>query len=288
MDLIRCFDLFKKEQRIRGNSSATIAYYGDCFSSFFRFWVDSGSPDITQAFVKDWLLYLVSGSLSSVSVVTYFTGIRSFLRWCYSVGFISDDIMRGIKKPKAHAPMIRILTIPEITSILDACASPRDYCIVVLMLETGLRLAEVCKLRPSDLCDGYLIVRGKGGKDRLVPYVHVDWLRSFVVGDTLFAITPNALKLMFARLKRRTGIIRLHAHLLRHTFATNFILDGGDSMVLQQILGHSSINITQRYVHLANMYRIASGEYKKALAQSSARTFGGSSGARTPDTLIKS
>ena len=290
MDLMGAFDAFKKDQLIRGNSLKTIEYYSDCFRVFLDYCWASGNSDfnITPVLIKDWLFCLIDRPLSATSVSTYFTGMRAFFRWCYANGWIDSDIFEAIKKPKAHAPMIQILSYAEIDALFDACVTVRDRTIVFLMLNTGLRLSEVCKLRPADICDMYLIVHGKGGKDRLVPYFYTDSLRGFALGDTVFEITPNALKLMFSRLKKRAGIPRLHAHLLRHTFATRYILDGGDSMILQQVLGHSSITVTQRYVHLANMYRIASGKYKKAPAQLSARTFGGSSGARTPDTLIKS
>ena len=281
------FDEFLKDQRARCNSAKTISYYKDCYRAFFwgdlPYYVDEFTPD----HVKTWIIN-ASYDLSSVSVVTYFRGVKVMFNYWHNCGYIEQDIFANIRTPKQHLPMIRILTKEEESTLLDACLNFRDRRIVLLMLETGLRLSEVCKLRPEDIQDHYLIVHGKGGKDRLVPYSQANFLRYHVArGDTVFEITPNALKLMFARLKKRSGIKRLHAHLLRHTFATRFILDGGDSMILQQILGHSSINVTQRYVHLANAYKIATGQYKKAPAQLSARTSGGSSGARTPDTLIK-
>ena len=288
----QAWEAFRADQILRGNSDKTLQYYFCCKRSFDRYYCTLPYSDLSEFSAADfrgWVLFLRENSLSSVSVVTYFTGIRAFFRWCYAQGYMTADITAGIKKPKSCAPMIDILTPEEISLLYAACRSDRDRFIIALMLNCGLRLSEVCKLRRSDLRHDYIIVHGKGGKDRFVPCYLSDVLREYpFCGQTLFSVTPNAVKLLFARLKERTGIDRLHAHLLRHTFATRFILSGGDSMILQQILGHTSIEVTQRYVHLANAYRIACGEYKKALAQSSARTFGGSSGARTPDTLIKS
>lgn len=65
-------------------------------------------------------------------------------------------------------------------------------------------------------------------------------------------LTNNSIKLMFARLAKRSGVQRLHAHLYRHTFATMFLTNGGDIFTLQQILGHSTLEMVRHYVNLAS------------------------------------
>ena len=67
-------------------------------------------------------------------------------------------------------------------------------------------------------------------------------------------LSENGAKLMFARLARRSGVFRLHAHLCRHTFATRFLINGGDVFTLQQILGHSTLAMVGRYVNLASSH----------------------------------
>ena len=64
-------------------------------------------------------------------------------------------------------------------------------------------------------------------------------------------LTENSVKLMFARLAHRSGVRRLHSHLCQHTFATRFLINGGDVFTLQQILGHSSLEMVRHYVNLA-------------------------------------
>jgi integrase/recombinase XerC/integrase/recombinase XerD len=67
-------------------------------------------------------------------------------------------------------------------------------------------------------------------------------------------LTENSIKLMFARLAKISGVSRLHAHLCRHTFATRFLINGGDVFTLQQILGHSTLEMVRRYVTLASSH----------------------------------
>ncbi|MFC1926827.1 tyrosine-type recombinase/integrase [Chloroflexota bacterium] len=67
-------------------------------------------------------------------------------------------------------------------------------------------------------------------------------------------LTDNSVKLTFARLSKRSGVKRLHAHLCRHTFATRFLMNGGDVFTLQQILGHSTLEMVRRYVNLVSSH----------------------------------
>jgi site-specific recombinase XerD len=142
----------------------------------------------------------------------------------------------------------------------------------MLLLDTGLRIGELVNLKMGDthIDDGFLKVMGKGKKERLVPigsnaqralqrylfryrpkpaHPGVDHVFLSIHGIPL---TENSLKLMFARLASRSGIHRLHAHLCRHTFATRFLINGGDVFTLQQILGHSTLEMVRHYVNLAS------------------------------------
>ena len=169
----------------------------------------------------------------------------------------------------------------------------RNYCICLLMLDCGLRVSEVCGLRVGDvnLDVGYAAVTGKGKKGRVVPvgvkcrqmllrYIYRFRFRSVsgvgVNGSLISAVgasisqneyifitqsgsplSQTAVVQVFRRLKKRLNISRLHAHLLRHTFATNFLLANlGDVYQLAQLLGHDDIKTTQIYLHAANFYKI--------------------------------
>lgn len=151
----------------------------------------------------------------------------------------------------------------------------RNKCLCLLMADSGLRRAETVRLRfcDVDFQHNSLLVTGKGDKERLVPLgsVTVAAMRDYADRtstkrekrtDPFFldrfgaALDVNAVDLVFSKLKETTGIQRLRCHLLRHTFATNYLLDCGDLETLRLILGHSSIAITQLYLHLATNQRI--------------------------------
>jgi site-specific recombinase XerD len=148
----------------------------------------------------------------------------------------------------------------------------RNQTIFMLLLDTGLRIGELINLKLDDIHmeDGYLKVLGKGKKERIVPIgsnaqkVMQRYLfrhrnrNNDGVNDLVFLsvygqpLTLNSMKLMFRRLARLSGVSRLHAHLCRHTFATRFLINGGDVFILQQILGHSSLEMVRNYVNLAS------------------------------------
>lgn len=164
--------------------------------------------------------------------------------------------------------------IAAIFSAIDAntLAGARDVCMVTLMLDTGLRSNEVVTLTTKDvhLEDGYLKVMGKGQKERIVPFGSsaqkslMKYIYHFrpepLNRDRVFLnldgspMTETGLKLIFRRLAKNSGVERLHPHLLRHTFAVNYLMNGGDVFTLQQILGHTTLEMVRRYVNLANAH----------------------------------
>jgi len=142
----------------------------------------------------------------------------------------------------------------------------------MMLIDAGLRIGEIVRLKMDDLHldEGIIKVLGKGKKERFVP---IGSNSQKVLQRYLFRyrprqndsqnvhvflsiggkpLTENGLKLMFARLAQRSGVKRLHAHLCRHTFATKFLINGGDVFTLQQILGHSTLEMVRHYVNLAS------------------------------------
>lgn len=137
------------------------------------------------------------------------------------------------------------------------------------MLDSGLRRGEIPRINMGDVTfsSKSMIIRGKGSKQRLIPigYQTCEQLLNYCLkyrhgasGSEPFFVdqngercSDNLIKQIFKRLKDTTGIERLHPHLLRHTFATYYLADGGDLETLRLILGHSNIQTTQMYLHLA-------------------------------------
>ena len=133
------------------------------------------------------------------------------------------------------------------------------------MLDSGLRLGEVLGLKYGSLHleEGYISVLGKGDKERYVPvgqHTKKELMRYLFARSgcaskySLFEkskeipLTEGAIRSLFRRLKRMTGIERLRPHLLRHTFATRYLENGGDLYSLQLILGHTTLEMSKRYV----------------------------------------
>jgi site-specific recombinase XerD len=269
-----CIDDFLIEQQVRGNSPKTQKHYFRCLGLFERF-QSPKNPDISAVSVSDckaYYIHLSNRNVSSVTVQTYIRALRAFLSWCYLEGYISENIPKKFRLPKAQKKKIDILTDSEVEQLFR-CLSGRDfisvrnYCIVALMIDSGLRLNEVVTIRRDKIhiAEGYAIVNGKGNKERFVP-LGLNSKRALLrycaivpnkeketplfVKDTLIPIKESTVKQLFRKLKSRSGIPRLHPHLLRHTFATRYIERGGDIYSLQSILGHTSLEMVKKYVHL--------------------------------------
>ncbi len=217
------------------------------------------------------------GFLSPTSVNNYVRGLRAFFSWLYREGYTGENILASLKPPRAPVTLVDILTEDEITSILncldaDTASGCRDTAMVVVFLDCGIRLSELAnlKFRDAHVDEGYLKVMGKGAKERIVPignaaqkvlqrYIYhfrPEPLREENVFLTLdgLPLSANAIKLIAARLAGRSGVERLHVHLFRHTFATNYLINGGDVFSLQQILGHTTLEMVRRYVTLASAH----------------------------------
>ena len=279
MKLNAAIEEFILEQRVRGNSSATVSYYRNILAYFKEFAGNVEISDITLQLCRKYYLYLAEDDINSVSVQSYVRGLRAFLRWLYEDEKIEENICAKFKLPKATRKVIDILTEEEIKLVFDSIRGEdlhvsRNRLILALMLDCGLRLHEVVTLTVSSvhLRDRYIIVQqGKGDKQRVVPFgnfthrlierylkLSSDMLprEALIIKVSGFEIyepiTDTTIKQLFRKLKNRTGIQRLKPHLLRHTFATRYLENGGNIYSLQAILGHTSLEMVKRYLHLAN------------------------------------
>ena len=215
--------------------------------------------------------------LSAATVHGHVRTLRAFFGWLVAEELIQYNLAKDLKPPKVTRKVVSTLSDEEIGAILNTFnptnpADARNQTIFMLLFDTGLRIGELINLKMGDthLNDGFLKVVGKGRKERIVPIgsnaqrALQRYLFRFrgkpvnPVIDNVFLstgrkpLTENSMKLMFARLAKRSGVSRLHAHLCRHTFATRFLINGGDVFSLQQILGHSTLETVRHYVNLAS------------------------------------
>jgi len=263
------------DHEIQGHSPATISFYRENMRRFSDFTGDIDISTMTLSKAREYVLMLRERDITSITVQTYVKAVRAFLSWCYREEYITENIPLKLKLPKATRKAIDVLTDGEVIRLLDCMDTRkftglRDMVVVLLMLDSGMRLSEVLRLEHGKihLEAGYLIAHGKGNKERYIPlglhtkkylikYIaqltNISNGTPLVVKDTLTRANQSTIKQIFRRLKRRSNIPRLRPHLLRHTFATRYLSHGGDVYALQAILGHTTLEMTKRYDHLTTL-----------------------------------
>jgi len=214
-----------------------------------------------------------TSGLSPQTIQGHIRGLKAFSSWLYREGYTDENRLQNLKIPRAPVKLIEPLTdkeISQVTSTINQELSTgiRNYAIFMTALDNGLRASEIANITLGnlDLKGGFVKVMGKGSKERIVPigdYVKMilwNYITSVrpdptVIGcDNLFLtsngrpITTNTIKLVFSRLAKISGVKRLHAHLCRHTFAVNYLLNGGDIFTLREILGHTALEMVNHYL----------------------------------------
>lgn len=273
-----------------GKSPQTLAIYQIVLKNFIWYCHHNCFPDepqkINAIHVRQFLWYLASepnrwGSnhpatrkpASPTTVNDYYRALKTFFNWLQSEELIHDNPFAHIKTPKPEKKVIQALTTEEIQRLFEVCsgktlADVRNRAIISMFLDTGLRANELANitLDDIDMRSGSILVRhGKGGKQRVVHigmkaqqalwrYVSI-YRRS--QNNRLF--TSKAGKQLDAdgvkTLVRRIGVkanVNVRPHKLRHTFAVSFLRAGGDVFSLQYLLGHSTLQMTQRYLQSLN------------------------------------
>lgn len=227
--------------------------------------------------------------ITNTSIRTYCIDLRTFFHFLYDNDYMQNDIMKKFKLIRREKKLVLPLFADEVARIdalfnLKSCTGLRNYLIVHLMLDQGLRSGEVCELQVNnvDFTHNHLeIYNAKGEKDRILPlsltlkkhlhqyvtlyrpYTHAHNNLLVSVNGSGLPITQDTIKCLFSRIRVKSEVERVYPHLLRHTFATSFVLGGGDLESLRIYLGHSSYDVTQNYLHLANRYqRMGSDIYK--------------------------
>lgn len=241
--------------------------------------------------VRDYVLYLRSKPkfaghpdipkqdkvLSPRTVLCHVRALKAFSSWLYGEGYTEENRLKNLKLPKAPATIVEPLSTHETKTIFASVNknSPigfRNHVILLTVLDTGLRASEAAGIRLGNINvdDGYIKVMGKGQKERIVPvgkvvqkalWTYITMMRPkphdadcdrLFLSNTGNPITVNLIKLLFSRLAKASGVTRLHAHLCRHTFAINYLLNGGDIFSLQAILGHTTLEMVHHYLHFTS------------------------------------
>lgn len=295
MVLFSAFQLFLVDHESYCTAK-TMIYYRENVPKFMDFVSDQlhQQPDqidcgaVTRDLVLAYIASLRSGNCKNTTINTYFRAVKVFLNYCIDEGFCDSDVLRKVKFLKSDPDPVIPLSQWEV-DLVDALFNDktesglRNLCIVHLMLDAGFRCGDVIGLRFGSINfkANYITVKGKGDKFRSVllcpklkrmlyhylikfrAYAPEDDYPVFVQIGTDEPINANVIKQLFARIKKGTGLNRIHPHLLRHTFATSYILGGGNMEFLRLMLGHSDYETTKIYLHLAQEARMLHSDIYK-------------------------
>ncbi|MBN1304373.1 MAG: tyrosine-type recombinase/integrase [Anaerolineales bacterium] len=248
-------------------SPQTLRWYRVILGMVMEWLANNGvtSPEeIAARHVRAYLSELAGKGLSDSYIHGHARAIRTLLKFLYTEKYIPEPIT--FQMPSIAQKRLLALSPEEVSKLLDTCAIPRDKALILLMVDTGLRRAEVCALNWGDIeiASGLVrVVRGKGGKARSV-VVGVKTRRALlayrrqITPDNdlpLFQarsgkrLTHNGLRSLLLRVGSRAGI-KVTPHALRRTFATLSLRAGMNLLHLQGLLGHSTIEMTRRYVQM--------------------------------------
>ena len=301
-------DFLTYHETIKGHSKATVDEYYLDLRNFFRYLkVERGvvprNTELDEISIKDidldfvakvtlaevyaYLAYLSRDKakytrarseeygLNSTSRARKVSSIRGFYKYLtIKAKLLEENPVQDLDAPRPRRSLPRYLTLEESERLLrsvEGLHKERDYCILCLFLNCGLRISEIAGMNLSDIRADHIRVLGKGSKERVV-YLNdatADAINQYlVVRRNMAAVDKNALFLS----SRRTRVTRegLHAmvkkallragldsekysaHKLRHTAATLMLSNGVDVRTLQEILGHENLNTTQIYTHVDN------------------------------------
>lgn len=182
----------------------------------------------------------------------HLSAIRQFFRFWMREGLLKANPAADLELPKMPSKLPQFLSLEEIDALLAAIKDPRDYAMVCTLYATGLRVSELISLTEEslDLSRGYLKVRGKGNKERLIP-LGEKAIRALEASPPPFPMTRQGFWKLLKRYARLAGIQKsISPHQLRHSFATHLIERGADLRGIQALLGHADLSTTEIYMHV--------------------------------------
>ncbi len=271
---------FLDELRRNNVSPHTLAAYASDLGQFLEYFSPPGAePPAPREFdpwmFREWLGDLYQRQLNPTSVRRKIAALRSFFRFLSREGAVPHNVARLVRMPKAPKTLPAVMTAEQANTLLDSVPgferpqAARDVAMLELLYGCGLRVSELVGLNLSDIdrAERWLRVRGKGRKERQVPYGQKAGaaLERYLEqrgpkqgqeaaflnhrGGRLTARGVRGILKLYALLAGADPA--LHPHSFRHAFATHLLADGADLRAIQELLGHASLSTTQRYTQLS-------------------------------------
>jgi integrase/recombinase XerD len=269
----------------RGAGANTLAAYARDLADFASF-AKSGVASATREDIRAYLAHLNKSGLSASSQARRLSALRQFFAFLYGEGTRKDNPTEAVEAPKLSRPLPKILSARDVEAMIAAAAGEEDSpeatrltCIVEMLYAAGLRVSELAglPLQAVKTRDNFILVKGKGNKERLAPLnasaraaieayldVRVEFLpkgpRSAHAERFLFCsraaegyLSRQRLYQLLKGLALKAGIdpAKVSPHVLRHAFATHLVEGGADLRSVQTLLGHADIATTEIYTHVA-------------------------------------
>ncbi|MCL2567314.1 MAG: tyrosine recombinase [Alphaproteobacteria bacterium] len=267
----------------RGLSFNTIASYTNDIADFAAF-LSKRKPQrnldtADSADIQDYLQSLNRKSFSAKTQSRRISAIKQLYAFLFNEKIIPSNIAQSIKNPKLNKSLPKYLSEEEVLQMLEVSQkdkNPMLYTMLEVLYSTGVRVSELVSLKLSSLLEGGMFVRvfGKGGKERIIPLVDVatraieHWLNvreshiALTAKNRLFLFPSNRAgsghlsRERFAQLLKELAVKcnidreKVSPHVLRHSFASHLLNNGGDLKSIQNMLGHSDIATTEIYTHM--------------------------------------
>lgn len=270
--------MFLTEKQARNLSPATVRNYRKTMELFFKFQEYDDEIDvgiITKQDVYKWMNTLKLDGNKPTSINHYLRDLRAFLYWCMEDSRAYIKPAYKVELIEGQEEQLKLFTDEELDAMLekptkrDGFTEWRTWAIVNWVLATGNRAATICNVKLTDVSFGekeIALRHTKNKKAQILPlspsletalkeYIRM-WRKEAPIDGYMFPnvgeeqLTTNALRLSFGRYCKARGVDKSNIHGLRHNFAKGWVKNNGNMFVLQKILGHSTLDMTRRYVKL--------------------------------------
>ena len=297
ISLSKVIDGYFLAANARRLSEATLKDYGNTFRKFeSHLGKDPPMGDITADHIRG---FLAVQNVSKKTLLNYHIGLSALWTWALDENLVSEHTVRKVQRPRPEKKAVKPYRESDIKALLSALRYSRPYhrpgkqetthrlpfkernrALILLLVDTGIRASELCdiKIHHVDLKGRYIRVMGKGDKERIVPFSartgkalwrYLATRDRDNLGDPLFERRDNqpfdrsSLLKTLKVICKRAGVRGVNIHRFRHTFAINYLRNGGDPWSLQMMLGHATLEMVKKTLALANAdlqknHRIAS------------------------------
>ncbi|HEY4552282.1 MAG TPA: tyrosine recombinase XerC [Bacillaceae bacterium] len=262
-------------------SNYTIEFYKKDLEDFCLFMNEQSIRSFDEVEYFDARLYvtrLYEKKYARASAARKISCLRSFFRFSLREGMVKENPFFLLSMPKTGIRLPKFFYEEEVEQLFEACSSPdpqskRNMALIELLYATGIRVSECSSIQLRDIDFDYstILVKGKGRKERYVPFgsFAADALQEYIrtarpalmegceqhsfafVNARGGPLTARGIRFILTKVIEKASLTgKIHPHMLRHSFATHLLNNGADMRAVQELLGHSHLSSTQVYTHV--------------------------------------